>query len=85
MKKKVISATVTPLLENGTAGEWNASESGHPYVFEDEDGKVYLFYQGSPDNGRNWFLSRTEVRFDEAGNPVAWPRRNLSPCAPPDP
>ena len=75
----------TPLLENGTAGEWNASESGHPYVFEDEDGKVYLFYQGSPDNGRNWFLSRTEVRFDEAGNPVAWPRRNLSPCAPPDP
>ena len=59
----------TPLLKNGAEGEWNASESGHPYVFEDEDGKVYLFYQGSPDGGRNWFLSRAEVRFDEAGNP----------------
>lgn len=59
----------TPLLKNGAEGEWNASESGHPYVFEDEDGKVYLFYQGSPDGGKNWFLSRAEVLFDEAGNP----------------
>ena len=59
-----------PLLENGPEGAWNESESGHPYVFEDEDGKVYLFYQGSPDGGRNWFISRAEVRFDETGNPV---------------
>lgn len=34
-----------------------------------EPGKVYLFYQGSPDGGKNWFLSRAEVLFDEAGNP----------------
>ena len=60
----------TPLLANGPAGAWNASESGHPYVFEDEDGTVYLFYQGSPDGGRNWLISRAEVVFGEDGIPV---------------
>ena len=59
----------TPMLTNGPAGSWNASESGHPYVFEDEDGRVYLFYQGSPDGGKNWFLSRADVEFDDAGMP----------------
>ena len=58
-----------PLLTQGREGTWNASESGHPYVFEDEDGKVHLFYQGSPDRGRNWFLSRAEVLFDDRGMP----------------
>ena len=62
-----------PLLTNGPADAWNASESGHPYVFEDEDGKVYLFYQGSPDGGRNWFLSRAIIVFDEAGVPAVYP------------
>ena len=62
-----------PLLTNGPADAWNASESGHPYVFEDEDGKVYLFYQGSPDGGRNWFLSRANIAFDEAGVPAVYP------------
>ena len=61
--------TAAPLLSNGPEGSWNASESGHPYVFEDTDGKVYLFYQGSPDNGRNWFISRVDLTFDDAGIP----------------
>ena len=63
----------TPMLANGPAGAWNASESGHPYVFRDDDGRVHLFYQGSPDGGRNWFLSRAEVTFDEAGIPSIHP------------
>ena len=67
----------TPLLANGPAGAWNESESGHPYVFEDEDGKVILFYQGSPDGGRNWFLSRADVVFDGAGNPAVLPGQAL--------
>lgn len=53
-----------PLLAPGPAGSWNASESGHPYVFEDEDGEVYLFYQGSGDMGQNWRISRKRVVFD---------------------
>ena len=32
-----------PLLANGKPGSWNESESGHPYIFEDEDKRVYLF------------------------------------------
>lgn len=52
-----------PLLKEGPASAWNASESGHPYVFEDIDGKVHLFYQGSPDGGKNWLLSRADVDF----------------------
>ena len=53
-----------PFLTNGKPGDWNASESGHPYVFEDEYERVYLFYQGSPDNGKTWILSRAELEFD---------------------
>ena len=54
----------TPLLKNGLPGSWNSSESGHPYVFEDEDNRVYLFYQGNNDNGKSWYLSRVEILFD---------------------
>lgn len=53
-----------PILKNGEPGSWNCSESGHPYVFEDEDGKVYLFYQGNNDNGESWYLSRVEIGFE---------------------
>ena len=63
----------TPLLSNGPADAWNASESGHPYVFEDENGTIHLFYQGSPDGGKNWLLSRAEVVFDEQGIPEIHP------------
>lgn len=53
-----------PLLRNGEAGSWNASESGHPGVFTDDDGRTYLFFQGNNDNGRTWFLSVMEIRWD---------------------
>jgi len=29
----------------GKPGEWNSSESGHPFLFRDDDGRTYLFYQ----------------------------------------
>lgn len=53
-----------PFLPNGAAGEWNSCESGHPYVFRDDDGRVYLFYQGSADGGRTFYLSKKEIWFD---------------------
>ena len=49
-----------PLLPCGQPGSWNSSESGHPYAFQDDDGRMYLFYQGSADNGKTWYLSRRE-------------------------
>ena len=54
----------SPFIENGKDGDWNASESGHPYAFTDTDGKHYLFYQGSPDGGKSWYLSRCRIEFD---------------------
>lgn len=61
-----------PLLTNGPEGVWNASESGHPYVFTDDDGSIHLFYQGSPDMGKNWLLSRAVVTFKD-GAPALHP------------
>jgi predicted GH43/DUF377 family glycosyl hydrolase len=57
--------TDQPFLANGAAGEWNSSESGHPGVFEDGDGRVYLFYQGSNDMGRTWFISSVELSWSD--------------------
>ena len=54
-----------PFLTNGKPGSWNESESGHPYIFEDEDGKAYLFYQGNNDRGKSWYLSQVEVEFEK--------------------
>lgn len=56
-----------PLVPNGKPGSWNAEESGHPYAFRDEDGQVYLFYQGY--DGTTWRLSRAKVTFAD-GMPV---------------
>jgi predicted GH43/DUF377 family glycosyl hydrolase len=56
-----------PLLGPGNPGDWNACESGHPYVFE-HGGRVYLFYQGSNDMGKTWRLSRKEVVFSSLPN-----------------
>lgn len=53
-----------PFLPNGAPGTWNASESGHPYVFVDDDGSTHLFFQGNNDNGRSWYLSRVAVTWD---------------------
>jgi len=54
-----------PFLSNGAPGDWNASESGHPYVYETDDGHLWLYYQGSPDMGKSWYLSRRELLFDK--------------------
>jgi predicted GH43/DUF377 family glycosyl hydrolase len=56
--------TDKPLLANGATGSWNSSESGHPGVFEDEDGRLYLFYQGNNDHGRTWYISRVRLGWD---------------------
>lgn len=53
-----------PFLPNGEPGSWNSSESGHPFAFRDDDGRAYLFYQGSADGGRTWYLSKKEIIFD---------------------
>ena len=31
-----------PLLPCGKPGDWNASESGHPYIYEANDGRIWL-------------------------------------------
>lgn len=50
-----------PFLPNGKPGEWNESESGHPHIFTDTDGRTYLFYQGNNDKGKTWYISKKEV------------------------
>jgi predicted GH43/DUF377 family glycosyl hydrolase len=57
-----------PFLRNGKPGEWNASESGHPHLFTDNNGRTYLFYQGNKDNGKTWYISNIEV-FWKNGRP----------------
>ena len=54
-----------PLLPNGLGGEWNSSESGHPGVFEDDDGQQYLFFQGNNDNDATWHLSKMKINWDD--------------------
>ncbi|MBN1246523.1 MAG: glycoside hydrolase, partial [Anaerolineae bacterium] len=54
-----------PFLPAGEPGSWNACESGHPYVFEDDDGRTYLFYQGNNDLGQTWFISWREIVWSE--------------------
>jgi len=54
-----------PLLPNGKDGEWNSSESGHPGVFEDDDGQMYLFFQGNNDNGATWYLSKMKIQWED--------------------
>lgn len=48
----------------GCAGTWNSCESGHPGVFRDEDGRIYMFYQGKskmPGASSGYELSCAEV------------------------
>ncbi|MBU5670518.1 family 43 glycosylhydrolase [Paenibacillus brevis] len=54
-----------PFLPNGEPGSWNESESGHPFLFKDEDARTYLFYQGNNDMGRSWYLSMTEIGWKD--------------------
>ena len=52
-----------PLVPNGGPDEWNASESGHPGIFVDDDGQHYLFFQGNNDGGKSWYLSKMRVEW----------------------
>lgn len=52
-----------PFLANGNPGEWNSSESGHPFLFTDIDEEMYLFFQGNNDNGSTWYLSMLKVQW----------------------
>ncbi|MBI4978962.1 MAG: family 43 glycosylhydrolase [Spirochaetes bacterium] len=52
-----------PWLRCGRPGEWNQHESGHPYVFVDTDGATHLFYQGTGDKGKTWWLTRIAVEW----------------------
>ncbi len=58
-----------PFIKNGSPDAWNSSESGHPYAFRDDDGRAYLFYQGSSDMGKTWYLSKGEIGFDAENMP----------------
>lgn len=58
-----------PFLPCGKPGDWNASESGHPYAFVDDNGQIYLFYQGSPDSGKSWYITKTRLEMKN-GLPV---------------
>ena len=53
-----------PLLPNGRPGSWNQHESGHPGVFVDDDSTMHLFFQGTNDNQKSWYLSRMGIRWD---------------------
>ena len=53
-----------PLIPNGAPGTWNASESGHPGVFVDEDGTTCLFFQGNNDNGTTWQISHVRLSWN---------------------
>jgi beta-1,2-mannobiose phosphorylase / 1,2-beta-oligomannan phosphorylase len=54
-----------PILPNGAPGEWNASESGHPFAFTDVGGQMHLFFQGNADMGKTWYLSRKRIAWTE--------------------
>ena len=54
-----------PFVPNGKPGEWNSSESGHPHLFADEDGRTYLFFQGNNDGGKTWYITQREVVWQD--------------------
>ena len=56
-----------PFLPNGKPGDWNSSESGHPHIFKNSDGRTFLFFQGNNNNGKTWLISYVEVFWDENG------------------
>jgi beta-1,2-mannobiose phosphorylase / 1,2-beta-oligomannan phosphorylase len=72
-----------PLIPNGEPGDWNASETGHPGVFEDSDGRTYLFVQGNNDRGHTWFLSCYEIGWRDGRPFVMWdsPKFPMKPVA----
>ena len=63
-----------PFLPNGPPGSWNSSESGHPFLFQDDDGQDYLFHQGNNDHGKSWYLSVVPIDWSN-GKPVLAPHK----------
>ena len=61
-----------PMIPNGNPGDWNSSETGHPGIFEDKDGRTYLFVQGNNDRGRTWFISCFEIGWYNSQPYVVW-------------
>lgn len=61
-----------PFLPSGGPGDWNSSESGHPFVFTDPAGKTTLFFQGNNDGGQTWYLSKVEIGWRD-GRPFVRP------------
>ncbi len=54
-----------PVLTKGMENAWNATESGHPGVFIDPDGTKWLFYQGNPDKGYTYYLSKIKFEISD--------------------
>ena len=54
-----------PVFPHGKPGSWNAWESGHPGVFKDDDGRIYLFFQGKATLKGDYSLSCVEVVFED--------------------
>ena len=52
------------LFTHGAKGTWNEGESGHPGVFQDDDGQVYLFFQGKASLNETYYLSVCKVHFE---------------------
>ena len=52
-----------PVFPHGRPGSWNEWESGHPGLFVDDDGRVYLFFQGKATLKGDYSLSCVEVVF----------------------
>ncbi len=59
-----------PVLPCGEENAWNATESGHPGVFVDDDGTVWLFFQGNPDKGYTYYLSKKRAEWKD--NILSW-------------
>lgn len=60
-----------PFLPNGRPGEWNSSESGHPFAFKAKDGAYHLFFQGNDDGGKTWRISRRRIVWEEGAPRLA--------------
>jgi len=54
-----------PFLPAGKPGNWNSSESGHPFIFADSDEKTYLFYQGNNYRGKSWYFSFVRIIWQD--------------------
>jgi beta-1,2-mannobiose phosphorylase / 1,2-beta-oligomannan phosphorylase len=59
-----------PVLRRGMENQWNSTESGHPGVFIDDDGTKWLFYQGNPDKGYTYYLSKLKFTITSSDQVV---------------